>query len=165
MIGLALLAVAVLWLGLSLWLALKLPTWLRVHTPVRRIGVTAAALVALLVGPFVDEIVGMRQFENLCAERAIVKVSPEADRVRRAVDANLPMVELPGHWIKIRSQRVAYIDLDTGKIFLTYEILHTSGGRIAGVLLFGGNHSCAPQDYSSKRHLDIDQLLKNGKGL
>ncbi len=165
MIGLAFLGVAILWLALTIYLTIKIPRWLGLVN--RTSWLLRLLLVPLmLVGPFIDEIVGMRQFEELCKERAVVKVSSNAAEVLRATrkrDGNLPMLELPGYWIKIQSQREGFIDVDTGKTFLSYEILHTRGGRIVGMALMGGEHSCSPPIPNAMNSLDIDKLLKQGK--
>lgn len=160
MIGLAFLSAAILWLGLSLWLALKLPAWLRVQSPARRSGVTATALAALIVGPFVDEIVGMRQFERLCRERATVWTSADASSVTRAIKGRTRFERLPGYWITIHSQQIEYLNAGSGKPFLKYEILHTKGGRIAGIALLGGEHSCSPPAPNAMNELNIDKLVK-----
>ena len=86
-----------------------------------------------------------------------------ADQVKRAKRGDSRYVELPGYWINITSQPVAYIDIDTEKAFLSYEIFHTKGGRIASIALLGGEHSCNPKDRSETKRLDIDRLLKQGK--
>ena len=69
MIGLLFLGAALLWLALSGYLALQLPKWFGVSKPVARWLTSAAVFLILLIGPFVDHIVGMRQFQKLCDEQ------------------------------------------------------------------------------------------------
>lgn len=160
--GLIFLLVIGLWLALCIYLARKIPRWLGM----RRFGWILALLLfpVLLAAPVVDEVIGMRQFEQLCKERAVMHVSPEASQVKRAQHPNLAIANLPGYWIKIESQPISYIDIDTGKPFVTYEGLHTKGGRVAGIALMGGTHSCWPKDASEVlKRLNIDKLLKEGQ--
>jgi len=159
--GLIFLFVIALWIAISVYLAFKIPKWLGI----RRLGWLLGLLLfpALLVAPVIDEVLGMRQFEQLCKQRAVVHVSPEANQVKRAKQTSLPTVELSGYWIAIRSQPVEYVDVDTGKAFLTYEGFHTKGGRIAGIALMGGTHSCWPKDDTEiLKQLNIDKLLEQG---
>lgn len=160
--GLIFLLVILLWLALCVYLALKIPKWIGI----KRLGWVLGLLLfpVLVVAPMVDEVIGMRQFEQLCEERAVMHVSPEAGQVKRAKADERPAVELSGYWIAIRSQPVVYLDADTDRPFVTYEALHTKGGRIAGMALMGGTHSCWPKDESEiLKNLDIDRLLKAGK--
>ena len=162
MAGLVFLLAIALWFALCVYLAFKIPGWLGI----RRLGWMVGLLVfpVLLVAPVIDEVVGMRQFERLCKERAVVHVSPEAGQVKRARKPDLPVVALPGNWILIASQPIAYIDADTMKPFLTYEALHTNGGRIAGLALMGGTKSCWPKDYIEiSKRLKTHELLEQGK--
>lgn len=161
MAGLVGLVLIFIWFAICAVLAIKIPQWLGAK---RRSWLWSLFLFPILVvAPIVDELVGMRQFEQLCKERAVVHVSPDADQVKRAKRGDSRYVELPGYWINITSQPVAYIDIDTEKAFLSYEIFHTKGGRIASIALLGGEHSCNPKDRSETKRLDIDRLLKQGK--
>ena len=117
----------------------------------------------LLIGPFVDEIVGMQQFEKLCAERTVIWVDTDAALVKRATRGQTEFVDLSGYWIDIKAQKVTYLNKETGKIFISYEILHTSGGRIAKFFLLGGKHSCTPLAPNALNTLEIDKLISEGK--
>jgi hypothetical protein len=162
MIGLLFLSVGIGWVWLALWVALwvarKAPAWVGVKHPVGKSLLGAVVLAVLLVGPFVDHIIGVQQFEKLCDERTVMQVSPIANLVVRAT-----RLELPGYWIKIRSSPVAYADADTGRQFLRYDILNTKGGRVAGFAMLGGSHQCTPKDYSPAERLNIDKLVEQGK--
>ena len=162
MIGLLFLSLAILWLALVIYLTIKIPRWCGV---VRHAWLLRLLLVPLLlVGPFVDEILGMRQFEALCKERATsIWISPEAEQVKRARRVGSQFTNLAGYWINIESQLASYEDVDTGRTFLRYELLHTTGGRIAGITLLGGKHSCSPKDFSAMNRLNIDKLIQQGE--
>jgi len=121
-----------------------------------------------LVGPFVDEIVGMRQFEKLCEEQTVMTVSPAAGAVKRARDVMSKEKILSGYWIKIWAVTRTYFDLDTGNEFLSYPGYRTQGGRIAGLALMGGWHHCSVETSESKYHkkfltFNIDELLNKGR--
>lgn len=161
MIGLAFLTAGLLWLALAVYLSARLPQWLglkKLLWPAR-----AALLALLLVGPFLDHWVGMRQFEKLCNERTVMKISKTANQVTRAKRQDLPTTELSGYWIKIRSLPIVYIDVDTNQEFLRYEILNTKGGRVGGLVMLEGSYQCLPRDYSPTKNLNIDKLLQQGK--
>lgn len=159
---LILLPIVGLWLVVCGYWAYRAPKWLGMQ----RLGWILSLFVfpVLVVVPVVDELVGMRQFEQLCKERAVVHVSPEVGQVKRAKTADLPTVDIPGYWISIRSQPVVYLDADTGKPFIAYEGLHTKGGRIAGIALMGGMHSCWPKNETEiLKRINIDKLIEEGK--
>ena len=141
----------------------KVPVWLNG----KKYAWLVQALVALLllVGPFLDEIVGMRQFEKLCANNK-VSVSPQASAVRRAREEPFRMVSLKGYWVEIKSHPVSYIDLDTGNPFISYSGFHTKGGRVAGIALLGGEHSCWPKDrIQTLQQLHVEKLIEQGENL
>lgn len=162
MIGLIALFILGGWIFLSLFLARRIPRWLGIQR--YTCSASAACFLLLLIAPFIQDIVGMWQFDRLCKERAVVWVSPEAGQVKRAMHADLPNVARLGYWIPIHSQPIAYIDVDTGKPFLTYEALHTKGGLIGQLLLLGGTHSCWPKNATQvTNELNTDLLIKQGK--
>ena len=162
MIGLTFLAIGLLWLAFSVFVGRNLPKLLGIQGVAGQRAVTVAALVVFLVGPFVDHVVGMRQFERLCEERTVMRLSVEAMQVTRARRIDTPSTELQGYWINIRSSGVVFVDVDTNREFLRYEILNTSGGRVAGLALLGGSHQCVPRDYGPAKDLDIEKLLRMG---
>lgn len=143
MIGLMFLAAVLAWLALSAFLALKLPQWLGTKSPGGQWATTVAALALFLVGPFVDEIVGMRQFERLCSEARLgIKVASDIGVVKRGYSSEPAYVALPGYWIDIRRVDAKYVDLDSGRPFLEFQEYFTKGGRLWGLLLLGGEHAC-----------------------
>lgn len=164
MIGLTFLAVGVAWLALSLWLARKLPAWVGLKHPVGKWLLGAAVMTVLLIGPFVDHIVGMRQFEKLCAANEKMNINASAGLVKRAKSSEFRLDDLQGYWIRIQSQPVSYIDMDTNQPFISYRGLHTSGGRIAGIAMMGGTHTCWPKNRTPElQKLNIEKLIEQGK--
>lgn len=156
MIGILFFGCIGLWVALCVYLARRIPKWLGVERHARSISV--ASFLLLLIVPFIDEIVGMRQFEKLCDERTAITVSPDAETVKRGKSVMSAETVLPGFFIKIKSYKVSYIDLDTGKVFLTYDYFSTSGGRVAGLALMGGSHGCSADDRKNKNHRQLQQI-------
>ena len=141
MIGLMFLSLAILWIALVVYLTIKIPRWCGV---VRHAWLLRLLLVPLLlVGPFVDHIVGMRQFEKLCEERALLIVSADAELVKRARVTFSDLQELPGYWIDVSTVRTSYVDVDTGKVFMTFDDFATHGGIFGGAKYLGGLRWCA----------------------
>lgn len=166
MIGLSFLAVALLWLALAFYLTAKLPLWLGLKKLIWPLRIVLLSI--LLVGPFVDEIVGMRQFRALCEEQTTISVSSDAGSVRRARDISVEKQILPGYWINIWASRRTYFDLDTGKEFLSYPVYRTQGGRVAGLALLGGWHFCSAESSDNRnnqqfKNLNAYELLSNGR--
>lgn len=163
MIALMFLGAGLTWLAFSWFLARKVPRWLAIKTVIAQGATSVVVMALLLFGPFVDEIVGMRQFERLCRERATVWTADSANSVIRAIKGDTKYVDLVGYWIPIKSQQIEYFNADTGERFLAYEILHTRGGRVARMVLLSGEHSCSPPAPNAMNYLDIDKLIKQGK--
>lgn len=96
MIGLIFLMVGLLWLSFVGYLAIKIPRWFEMRFTATWL--TRLLLPSfLLIGPFVDEIVGMKQFERLCRERELIWVSQEAAKVTRAVMGPTRYEDLSGY--------------------------------------------------------------------
>ena len=166
MIGLMFLGVALLWLGLTVYLTVKVPRWLGLKRYASWL-LRLLLVPLLLVGPFVDEIVGMGQFEKLSQERAVLHVATNADQVNRAKVAHSDLRELTGYWINISTGKSEYIDIDTGMVFMSFDDYTTTGGRIAGLALLGGSHWCDAQRSSQFKALanriNIQKLLDEGR--
>ncbi len=150
MIGLTFLAIGLLWLAFSVFVGRKLPRWLGIRNPAGKWAVTVAAVVVLLVGPFVDHIVGMWQFERLCDERTAPRIAANAADVEFAKVSDSASRVLDGFFIDIQVSTVSYVDPATGKALLEYEYFKTRGGRIAGLALIGGWNSCSAESKNSQ---------------
>ena len=165
MIGLLFLSLAILWLAVVVYLTIKIPRWCGV---VRHAWLLRLLLFPLLlVGPFVDHIVGMRQFERLCEERAMLIVSADAELVKRAKVTHSDRQELPGYWlISISASRSTYIDIDTGKVFMTFDNFSTNGGLFGSVVFLGQPRSCSAQrDRQAEalaKRINLQKLLDAG---
>lgn len=157
MIGLMFLGAALLWLGLTVYLTIKVPRLLGLKNYASWL-LRLLLVSLLLVGPFVDEIVGMRQFERLCEEQAGIQIRPVAASVRNAKRTYSPEVILPGYLINIVSTTATYVDLDSNEVYLRYNHFSTRGGRVAGLALMGGWHSCSAEKTNHKDHQQLQQI-------
>jgi hypothetical protein len=156
MIGLSFLAVALLWLALAFYLTVNLPRWLDLKKLIWPLRIVLLSI--LLVGPFVDEIVGMRQFRALCEERTTPRIASDAATVEWAKVSDSTPQLLKGFVINVEASTVSYTDSATGKVFLAYEYFKTKGGRIAGFALMGGWHSCSAESNQSKYSSEIKAI-------
>jgi hypothetical protein len=142
MIGLSFLAVGLAWLAFSIWLALRLGRWLGIKTRFAQKAVAAVALPILLVGPFVDHIIGMRQFEKLCYGPNSWQLLPGAANTKRAIEVSSKRESVDGTVIPI-SRRVSTItDLDSGEVIARYNYLTTTGGFVGGAPKLGNEYVC-----------------------
>lgn len=168
MIGLTLLAAGLFWLLLSVYVATRLPKKLGIVQPIPQWIFCGAVLLLLLVGPFLDHIVGMRQFEKLCADaRASIKVASSIDNVIRAKTNATKYVELSGYLVSIQMVQREFLDIDTGLPFLSYATYFTNGGKIAGIARLGEKYSCevdgSPQFLEIWKRHNIQNLMEEGR--
>lgn len=121
MIGLGFLAAGLLWLAFSWYLATRSPKWLSVVKPVwrRMLGVTV--FLFFMVGPFVDHIVEMWQFEKLCAEETDLQMSPNAVNTKRGRATSSARDLVGGTAIAINRTDSTITDLDTGELIAQYK--------------------------------------------
>lgn len=164
MIGILFFVAIAVWLVVAVLLSKRVPRWLGITKYT-----TAASLLLfplVLTAPIADELIGRWQFSRLCEREAVVTLSPDWGRVKRARHNNNPIAEIGGYVIPVRAQRVEYVDVDTGKLFLTYKAFHTYGGFLFGRLGLGlgQSTSCWPKDWIEVTNkLNTDQLLKRGE--
>ncbi len=158
MTGILLLIVAAGWLAVVIWLTKiitnKLPAaWWR--TPVV-IGIFAV----LLPLPLVDEIVGGRQFEQLCKENSTIQVDRATAVGKTVYLAKTPDVEIKNTWVRVVSQPRQFVDATTGETVISFNDLIADGGRFirtlgiseGGVpLTFKG--WCQPGDHNALENL------------
>ena len=143
MIGLLFLGAALLWLALSAYLAMHMPKWFGISKPVAQWLTSAAVFLLLMVGPFVDHIVGMRQFEKLCDKAQLsIRLSPTIENVTRARTNASKYIDVPGYFVNVQMIQREYLDINTGQPFLTYETYFTHGGRVGGLARLGADYSC-----------------------
>ncbi|WP_347485679.1 hypothetical protein ABFV80_000492 [Vandammella animalimorsus] len=164
MIGLLFLGAGLAWLAFSCYMAVLVAKDAAIRQPFFKFLLGAVVLSVMLVGPFLDHVIGMRQFKMLCAERNTIHVTADANKVRRAKGVYGPAIELQNVFIPIKSWRATYIDLDTGEVFLSYEGLYTKGGQMARIILLGGEYSCHPSGVETlMNRLNMNKLLDEGR--
>lgn len=163
MIALIGLILIVGWVWLALRISRPISGWLS-KTKYGRVLPRLVFPVVLLL-PMADEIIGRWQFHRLCEREALVTLSPDWEKVRRARRLDDPIVTTKGYVIPIRLQQLRYEDIDTKQLFLTINVFHTQGGFLFGRLGLGLGRttSCSPDDrIQIFNKLNIDQLLKQG---
>lgn len=168
MIGLAFLVAGLLWFLFSVYVATRVPKWFGVAKPLLRWTLCGVVLLSLLVGPFVDHIVGIRQFDKLCADaRESIRVASNIDRVTRAKVNATKYIDVSGYFVPIQMVRREFLDLDTGHSFLSYQTFFTNGGKIAALAQFGGEYSCevdgSPQFLDIWKKHNIQNLMEEGR--
>lgn len=164
MIFLMFLAGIGLWLTAAIMLSKRIPRWLGMTKYQGNLSVLLFPVV--LVAPIADELIGRWQFNRLCEREAVVTLSPDWETVKRARHDDDPTAEIGGYAIPILVQKSSYVDIDTGKVFLTFKAFHTYGGFLFGRLGLGlgGSTSCWPKDWIQVTNkLNTDQLIKQGK--
>lgn len=151
MSGLLLLAAAALWVYVLRWMVNKIGR----HLPDRpgRVFVKLGIFVLLLPLPLIDEIVGGRQFAELCKRHNTIEMDREKVKGATIYFEPVQSVQIQNLWIPVRLQPWRYVAPATGKAVVSYETLHAKGGLlIRSLRLSEGNvpltfkDSCAPQE-------------------
>lgn len=164
MIGLTVFLLLGLWVFAATKISKRVPIWLGVTKHAK--AVTLLVFPVVLVAPMADEIVGRWQFHRLCEKEAVVWLSPDWEKVKRARRVSLPRSDVPGSVIRIYSQGSEYLDFDTGKKFMTHPHFYTYGGILFDRfgLGLGGSTSCLPKNAQAiEKMINFYELLKQGK--
>lgn len=163
MIGLTFLAIGLLWLAFSIFVGLKLPKWLGIQGVVIQRAVTVVALAVLLVGPFVDHIVGMWQFRRLCEEQTGLQIYPNAMNAKRGRETASKRVLVCGTAIAINRSESTITDLDTGEVIARYNYFSTKGGVIGAAPMLGGEYVCSidgPRHPMHEQYMSLKNQLR-----
>lgn len=166
--GLILFFVIGLWLAFAIWLSKtitkKLPiAWWRIPVGVLVFGV-------LLLLPVIDEIVGGRQFEQLCKDNSTIQVNRATAVGKTVYLAQTPDVEIKGTSVRVVLKPWRYVDATTGELVVSYNTLQAVGGRFLKIseghvpLTFNGY--CAPggsRVYADKlfKELRVTQIQRS----
>lgn len=156
MIGLLFLAAGLLWLRLSWFLASHLAKWLGLVNPLSKWALTFPVFLLLIIGPFLDHIIGMRQFERLCSEETGLQILPKASSTRHGVETSSARELVGGTAIEINRRVSTIADSDTGEVIARYNYFSTRGGVIGGLPMLGGEHVCS---IAGPRHPRYEQYL------
>ena len=163
MIGILFLVGIVVWLAVAVMLSLRIPRWVGMtrHTVV----VSILLFPIVLTAPFADSLIGQWQFNRLCEREAVVTLSPDWEKVKRARDNGKPIRDLNGYVIPIQVQAVELVDLDSENSILNVKAFHTKGGFLMRHGLgLGLTDSCWPPNWVQvMNQIDSDKLIKQGK--
>ena len=151
MSGLYLLLIALVWFALVLLLAYKLT--LRVKNTILRVVLALLLIGVLLPLPLVDEFVGERQFEQLCADNAAIQVDRATAVGKTVYFVPQPTVKVEGTWVPIVMKPKRFVDATTGETVVSYNELMASGGLFVRIIRIseGGvplifRSTCVPAD-------------------
>jgi len=150
-----------LWLTVTIMLSKRIPRWLGVTKHGAVISVLLFPVV--LAGPIADDLIGRWQFYRLCDREAVVTLSPDWERVKRAIQRPDSRREFYGYLIPIHAWSGDIIDADTGQVFMTSQSLFTSGGFLQRHVygLDGQATSCHPKNIQAiQKQLNLFELLK-----
>ena len=137
MTGLLLIAVAVLWIAVVIWLVRKLGAFLPQRSW-RKFALLGICLL-LLPLPLFDEIVGGWQFAQVCKSHDKIRVDREkieGAKVKGATShgpSEAELVEI-GSWLPIRHQEWKYLYEVSGAPALEYDSFHATGGWLIRTL-------------------------------
>ena len=164
MIGLMFLAGIGLWLAVAILLSKKIPIWLGVTK--YRYAISVSVFPVLFLTPFADEMIGRWQFNRLCEREAVVTLSPDWEKVKRAIQKPDFRREVHGYLIPLHAWSGDIIDADTRQVFMTSQSLFTDGGFLRRHL-YGSNGqatSCHPRGMQAiQKQVNLFELLKQGK--
>jgi hypothetical protein len=133
MIGMLLIAVVLLWIAASAWLAQRFGSLF----PEKRWrkGLKVILFAVFLVVPLIDEIVGGSQFRSLCRENAVLKIDRvriKGKTIRVVIDPSNGDVE--DTTIRIFHSRFSYRDVKTNEELATYSRYVAEGGWLVRTL-------------------------------
>lgn len=150
MTGIFLLFVMVLWVAIAILLSAAITRKLR---SIQRVPAAVVIFAALLPLPLIDEIVGGRQFEQLCNRNSTIQVDLEKAVGKTVYLAETPDVDVDGTWLRIVMKQYRYVDATTGESILSYVELMARGGWLIRTLAIseGGTPltfrgTCVPAD-------------------
>lgn len=132
MTGIYLFLVAAIWvtfvISLSKIITRRLPmaTW--------RIPVAMLIFAALLPLPLIDEIVGGRQFEQLCKDNSTIQVDRVTAVGKTVYLARTTDVEIKGTWLRFVLKPWRFVDVATGEPVVSYNTVMADGGRFIRAL-------------------------------
>lgn len=132
MTGILLIAVAIAWLIA----AVAVTRW-----AVRRVNSLTMKAVGwmilfptLLAAPLTDELVGGRQFEQLCKDNATIQVDRATAVGKTVYFVPQPAIEVKGTWVRVVLKPQRFVDAKTGETVVNYNELIAGGGRLIRTL-------------------------------
>ena len=124
MTGLLLIFVAVIWLVIALFLIAFIAS--KIPGRVLSLAISIPLFIVLLPMPLMDEIIGGRQFEQLCKENSTIQVDRKTASGRTVYFDEVPDEIIKDKWMPIRLERWRFVDATTGELVMSYNILHAT---------------------------------------
>lgn len=147
MTALFFLGIIALWLIASPWLALRLGNL--VSSSRWRLPVKLAILVSLLSAPFLDEAIGMRQYDALCKRNGIEAADVSAARGKKVKVEYGARSPVSGTMVPIQESDETFRDAVSGEALIRTKNYYADGGWLmrytwfsmggSGPMLFGGS--------------------------
>lgn len=166
MIGISFLIGILMWVTLAVTVSTRIPRWTGItkHTTV----VSALIFPLVLAAPIADDLIGRWQFYRLCAREAVVTLSPDWEKVKRAKWESTSERKVSGYAYVIPIRRIdgGYVNSDTGEVFLRSNSFLMHGGFITRWLgpLWGNATFCYAKDLQDiETKVNITGLLKQGE--
>jgi hypothetical protein len=138
MTGLLLIFAAGIWLVLALIIAMFILS--KIPTKTWRGGIAIPLFLLLLPMPVLDEIIGGRQFEQLCKDNSTIQVDELKATGKAVYLADLPSVQINDKWVPISLQRWQFLDVTTGETVVSYNTLKATGGVFIRALGISEGH-------------------------
>ena len=126
MSGLILLAAVVVSVWLCVWLSKTIGNW--VPNVAWRSTVKVGVFLALLAAPFVDELIGMYQFNVLCKANGIEGADVSKARGKRVKVEYGERKFLAGTIMPIKVSDVLFRDADTSEVLIQHKNYYAMGG-------------------------------------
>ena len=174
MTGILLIAVAIAWLiavvTVTRWVAR------RFNSLTMKVVSCLVLFPALMAAPLADELIGKRQFEQLCNDNSTIQVDRATAVGRTVYFVPKRDIEAQGTWVRVVLQPHQFVDATTGETVVSYTTLTAVGGRFIRTLGIseGGmpltfNGSCGPKEnardlFKSLGVTALDQPLSSAKG-
>lgn len=147
-------------LGLCFWLGGMLVRWVGqvVPNPKWKGPVKVALGLALIASPFVDEVIGMYQFNALCKANGIESADVSKARGKRVVRDQTRFEQLHGQIMPMQFNNEIYRDAESGVILIKFKNYYADGGWAMRYLLnFNGS---SPILFSGNT-CGVDLMTKN----
>ncbi|PAT44176.1 hypothetical protein AAHN93_07170 [Vandammella animalimorsus] len=130
MIGLLFLGAGLAWLAFSCYMAVLVAKDAAIRQPFLKFLLGGIVLSVMLVGPFLDHIIGMRQFKKLCDTQTGLHIFPGAANATQGKEYHLRASPVNGVIIAIEKSINEIIDVDTGEKIAEYNYFSTRGGGL-----------------------------------
>jgi hypothetical protein len=112
----------------ALTIAIGYVATIRIENKVLRFVVVLALVGVLFPLPLVDELIGKRQFEELCKENSTIQVDRASAVGKTVYLSKTSDVEIKDKWVHIVLKPWRFVDVATGEPVVSYNTLMARGG-------------------------------------